>query len=267
MKRFTETAKWDDPWFRALPGHAKLAFLYIVDRCDNAGFWEIDKDGMQFQTKLSQAHCEGALKALERGLIEASGWVWVRTFLKHQKNETLNPENPAHRQIIALIKNQTIRFPECLLLLPKEGASKGLQSPIGIGIGKGRGKSKKRDAIESTPEMIRIGKILGRRESTLWSADEIEAFGKVQFVEEEILLVEAFYKFTERGNEPLHRRTTLITLLRHWGGEVDKGRLWSRKYGYKAANGHPGPKKAPPVIQPLQTISREELSEFFPIRK
>ena len=130
-KRFTETCKWDDPWFRELPGAHKLVFLYIIDRCDNAGFWEVDLGGLAWHTKLEPKHIEGALKGLERGLKGASGWVWVKNFLRHQKNESLNGANPAHRQIISLIQSQLERFSSCPDFKKMKGAIKGLQSPTG----------------------------------------------------------------------------------------------------------------------------------------
>jgi len=133
MKRFTETGKWDDPWFRGLTGVQKLVFLYVIDRCNNAGFWEIDEDMMSYQTKLKIELVQGAWKGLERGLIAASGWVWVRRFLRHQKNENLNPENPAHKQIIALISEQEERFKENDDFLLFVAPFKGLLSPIGKG--------------------------------------------------------------------------------------------------------------------------------------
>lgn len=158
MKRFTDTNKWDDPWFRALPGVHKLVFLYIIDRCNNAGFWEIDMDSMAFHTKLKPEHLEGALKGLERGIKGASGWAWVRRFLRHQKNEPLNPDNPAHRQIIALISEQLERFQHVPEFKEFEGALKGLKSPIGTGKGIGKGKGSKGESAErgrkstTTPE-------------------------------------------------------------------------------------------------------------------
>lgn len=138
MRRFTDTLKWDDPWFRQLPGCHKLVFLYIVDRCNNAGFWEVDEDAICWHTKIEPKHLEGAWKGLDRGIKGASGWVWVRRFLKHQKNEPLNALNPAHRQIIALISEQRERFKSCPEFQQFIGAYKGLLSPIGKGTGKGK---------------------------------------------------------------------------------------------------------------------------------
>jgi len=40
--RFTETEKWADKLFRKWKPETKLLFLFIVDNCDCAGFWEID---------------------------------------------------------------------------------------------------------------------------------------------------------------------------------------------------------------------------------
>lgn len=141
MKRFTDTCKWDDPWFRALPGVHKLVFLYIIDRCNNAGFLEIDMDSLAFHTKLKQDLIDGALKGLIRGIKEASGWVWVRRFLRHQKNEPLNPVNPAHKQIIALIADQIERFDGVAEFKEFTGPLMGLFSPIGNGTGKGKGSA------------------------------------------------------------------------------------------------------------------------------
>lgn len=133
MKRFTETTKWDDPWFRGLTGPQKLVFMYVCDRCNNAGFWEADEDSLLFHTKLSKEHAQGAIKGLSRGIKEASGWWWVRRFLRHQKNEGLNATNPAHKQIIALLCEQLKRFSIVPEFQEFVAPYQGLLSPIGIG--------------------------------------------------------------------------------------------------------------------------------------
>lgn len=148
MKRFSETEKWRDPWFRSLKPSQKLLFLFIVDNCNNAGFWEEDKDYACYATGMNVEEYEGAVKGLARGLIGASGWYWVKNFLKHQKNDTINPENRAHVQILKLLAEQSQRFnaSECFrgFLAPY----KGLLSPLGIGKGKGKGIGKKEGEIQ-----------------------------------------------------------------------------------------------------------------------
>ena len=225
MIRFTETLKWDDIWFRSLSGYHKLAFIYIIERCDNAGFWEVDMDAMQFHTKLSTQHCEGAIKALERGLVGASGWVWVKNFLRHQKNFPLRSDNPAHRQIIGIIERQVKIFPESKNLLP-EGALKGLQSPIGIGKGKSNSPSKKKaqeKVAENTPTMNRIGGWFGRRPTNLWTVAEAASLKTIDPTEPEIAGME-FYYTAEISDDKNIRRRDLQTLLNNWSGELDRAR-------------------------------------------
>jgi hypothetical protein len=41
-KRFTDSAKWDDPWFAELPSKYKLFYLYLLDECDHAGVWKVN---------------------------------------------------------------------------------------------------------------------------------------------------------------------------------------------------------------------------------
>lgn len=165
MTRFTETCKWDDPWFRGLKGVEKLVFLYVVDRCNNAGFWEIDEDGMAFQTKLSLAHIQGAWEGLTRGLIRHDGWVWVRRFLRHQRNENLNPENKAHTQIISLLREQVDRFDNEPVF--QEFLAPYMPLVRGLGIvkvtSKGKGSAEGRTP---TPEQaVEYGKELGMSEA------------------------------------------------------------------------------------------------------
>ena len=41
-KRFTDNNKWKKKFFKELPMHYKLLWLYILDDCDHAGIWEVD---------------------------------------------------------------------------------------------------------------------------------------------------------------------------------------------------------------------------------
>jgi len=55
-KRFTETLKWDDPWFRALSPDAKLLWFWLVDKCDQAGIITPDFALCEFQTGIKRAY-------------------------------------------------------------------------------------------------------------------------------------------------------------------------------------------------------------------
>lgn len=129
--RYTETDKWSDPWFQSLPHGAKLLFMYLCDRCNIAGFYEENVREACFQLGIEERQYKGAIEALGRGVKRAGNWLWIKNFLKHQKNKELNPENAAHRGILRLLKEQIDRFScdsdFCLFLAPL----KGLVSPIG----------------------------------------------------------------------------------------------------------------------------------------
>jgi hypothetical protein len=72
----------------------------------------------------------------------------------------------------------------------------------------------------------RFAAIMGRRLTTEWSEDECAAYRKLGTVAEPDLdLVERFY--TEaKGKPDAYLRTSLLTFVRHFRGEIDKARAW-----------------------------------------
>ncbi len=147
MKRFTETDKWRDKWFRRLSPEQKLVFIYILENCDNAGFLELDDELIAFETGIDLSTIEGAIKGLSRAFDQVGDVIWVKNFLRHQKNLPLNPNNKAHSQIIGFIKSRGSELNESFALLPLDekgdssvAPSKPLARGVGIGIGIGLGK-------------------------------------------------------------------------------------------------------------------------------
>ena len=161
--RFTETEKWRDTWFRKLSPNEKLLFIFMTETCNNAGFLEFDIEAISFSTGLSEDEILGAKKGLSRGCLEVDGWIWIKRFLRHQKNESLNPFNNAHKQIITLLNAQMSRFSgdkefddfvesdglvgHVKKLAPKQPLNRG----TGNGNGNGNGKE---DVVESFTEAI-----------------------------------------------------------------------------------------------------------------
>lgn len=47
-KRFTDTDKWKDPWFRKLPFNYQRFWIYLLDSCDQSGVWQVDFELVEF---------------------------------------------------------------------------------------------------------------------------------------------------------------------------------------------------------------------------
>ena len=135
--RFTDTDKWQDGWFVNLKPAEKLLFNYLCDNCDIAGFIEINIKKWVVDIGYTKTQIEGALKGLRRGLIysKLNDCIFIRNFLKHQKNIPLNEKNQAHKGIIKRFDKYANKFNIDNFYEFIEGALKGLEWGYGIGNG------------------------------------------------------------------------------------------------------------------------------------
>lgn len=136
MRRFTETSKWDDEDFLSLPPIHKLVFLFMYDKCDNAGFFTISPTLHPMLLGITKDEYLGAIKGLSRGYQGAkeksdSKKVFLISFLHIQRNVPLNPSNKAHKQIVDIIKLNAKEF-DMNTITDNLGAIEGLESPTGI---------------------------------------------------------------------------------------------------------------------------------------
>lgn len=142
MKRFTETTKWSDPWFRRLSIKHKAFWIYLLDNCDLAGVWNADLDLASFQLgegldfhKIREAFT-GRLVFLPNGR-------WhITKFIPYQYG-TLSPKtNPCHKGVIKSLDANGLLGATKPQESPmaNEAPAKGLPSPIRIGEGYGEGR-------------------------------------------------------------------------------------------------------------------------------
>lgn len=97
-KRFTDTGKWDRAWFRKLPAKMKCAWIFLCDRCDHAGVWEIDEDAAEFF--IGEPVSTGDMSQYFGEKIEIVGTkIVIKTFTDFQYG-TLNSENRVHKSVI-----------------------------------------------------------------------------------------------------------------------------------------------------------------------
>lgn len=102
MKRFTDTEKWRDPWFRALKPRLKCLWLYFCDTCDHAGVFQIDWE---------LASCEVCERVSEKDLeafgdrlqLLPSGRYLIKKYIKFQSGK-LSEHCPAHKPILKLVE-------------------------------------------------------------------------------------------------------------------------------------------------------------------
>jgi len=107
-KRFTDSEKWNDPWFCELNSNDKLFWIYIIDNCDHAGIWKVNWPLVKFHIKdfvFNKQVFNGRIKELS-----SDTW-FISKFIDFQYGE-LNEINRAHLSVINILK--------------KEGAYKGL---------------------------------------------------------------------------------------------------------------------------------------------
>lgn len=138
MKRFTETTKWDDPWFLDLSPTAKLFWLYLLDKCDNAGVIHLHERKMHFElgtdTKLDDLlnEMDGRVDRLPNGKLHVTG------FVAFQFGELKDSSN-LHKSVIQLLQKHGLGYP-----------SSTHQEPMPMGPSKGKGKDKvKVDSTEN----------------------------------------------------------------------------------------------------------------------
>lgn len=107
-KRFTDTVKWEDKWFRKLPNDMKLFWYYILDKCDIAGIWKFDLELVQYFFKISLTEKE-ILKYLntdkkERIIISPDKEEWfIKDFVQYQYG-TLSLKCKPHLAVIKILK-------------------------------------------------------------------------------------------------------------------------------------------------------------------
>jgi hypothetical protein len=107
-KRFTDSDKWKDKWFRGLSAVEKLAYMYCLDNCDHAGVIEIDEELADFQIGSSVEwskffdKCDGRLMKLDCGK-----W-WVVKFIAYQYG-SISEGCKAHNPVFASIQKYELR--------------------------------------------------------------------------------------------------------------------------------------------------------------
>lgn len=135
---YTDTRKWEDNWFLYLSNDAKILFYYISEKCNNAGFYEINKKLMLVQTNLTEQRSRECFIELKKAYMMSAdkNTIWLRNYIKYQRKLPLKENVTNHRQIINFLKlnlENPDKFPnneEIKKLLPVSETKKKIEDKI-----------------------------------------------------------------------------------------------------------------------------------------
>lgn len=107
MKRFTETLKWEDVWFRKLKPETKLLWQWLLDKCDNAGVIEIDLELASFQIGY-QYPMDTLLEFGDRLVFLECGKHFIPKFISFQYGK-ISTECKAHNPIFQSLEKHNLK--------------------------------------------------------------------------------------------------------------------------------------------------------------
>lgn len=169
--RFTDTGKWGDSWFYKLNNLQKLLFMYLCDNCDHAGLIEVNERKWAFDMNVSEKELKGALEGLQRGLVFSNerDVIYLKNFIKHQKNLPFNQKNKAHLGIMNRLEESRHKFGFQNIIEFIEAPAKPLERGTGIGIGNGIGTGigncdEKKIKPEPKPKKIEVSEFVSMTE-------------------------------------------------------------------------------------------------------
>lgn len=205
-KRFTDTNKWDQAWFRKLKPKMKCAWAYLVDRCDHAGVLEVDLETMSFMV--------GEAISLEEIHVAFSNQIEflsdekliIRAFIEFQYGE-LNPENRVHKSVLSRLE--------------KVGPNKALTSPLKRA--KDKDKDKDKD-LDKEKDKESIGKKIEKIYSDLYPLKKgktkgVEKLSKEIKTDEDLENLKlAIANYSKTINDPKYIKhfSTFATEWRDW---------------------------------------------------
>lgn len=140
-KRFTDSSKFRDPWYRKLSPKMKCLWEYLISECDLAGILEFDMDSMSFHIG-EKITIDDLIEFGDRVYFLSESKIFIPKFVSFQQG-VLNPDNKAHKSIFIAFEKYNIPTDLNMdnFVSPFNPPSKGDKSPTGIGNSKGIGNS------------------------------------------------------------------------------------------------------------------------------
>lgn len=111
MDRYSVVGRWDDIWFTSLKPYDKLVFSYLCDKCDEAGFIEVNYKLWELHLGLNKDEIKVCIFNLQKMLLsDKKSKLWVKSHLFWQRKLPLDTNDKEHLWIISKIKANIEKF-------------------------------------------------------------------------------------------------------------------------------------------------------------
>lgn len=193
-KRFTDTSKWDKGKYSSLSLEMKLVWIYLCDKCDHAGVWDINMPLLSFQVG-SNISLEDLLNGLGSWVEKHDDKLLLKDFVDFQYGK-LNPDNRVHQSVLNRIEKLA---PSKVLTSPFQGAKDKDKEKD-----KDLDKEKERENKKFDPDIDAIYKLYPRKEGKACGYKKLKVDLKTPELHAQCLL--ALNNFLEKhrklGTEP-----------------------------------------------------------------
>lgn len=220
MKRFTETQKWEDPWFRRLSPELKLFWQWLLDKCDGAGIIEPDIELASFQIGFDYGN-EVLSQFNDRVTKLECGKYFIPKFIHYQYG-TLSRDCKAHNPVFSSLEKHGLKgYPKGIHTPQEKEKDKDKESEEETETEKEPKKPK--SEWKPTAEQMVINGWFARRDTTPWSEKELKAYNAIphQTILDGIKDMNAYYLSDHKT-----LRQDVCTLLNNWVGEMDRAFKW-----------------------------------------
>ncbi|MDH3324046.1 MAG: hypothetical protein OEL89_00245 [Candidatus Peregrinibacteria bacterium] len=109
-KRFTETEKWENPFFDSLTIEYKIVWLYMLDKCDIAGIFKVNYRAIEFSTTVKTNEDLILENYKDRVVFIDKETLFIPSFIEKQKNFPLNLKNKCHKGIFDRLNAHGITY-------------------------------------------------------------------------------------------------------------------------------------------------------------
>ncbi len=111
-KRYTDSLKWDDPFFLDLPNHYKMLWMFLLDKCDHAGIYKLNPKMAHFCLDYKHDWKDVLIVFKDRIQVLGPGKWFIPKFVRFQYGP-LKESNRVHDSIIKILKKEGVNK-DCL---------------------------------------------------------------------------------------------------------------------------------------------------------